>query len=96
MSAYLVAEVEVLDRERFETYRKMVPASLEPYGGKFLVRGGNVENLEGEWLPKRLVILEFPSAAKAKAWWESDEYAAAKALRHATARTRLILAEGIG
>ena len=96
MSAYIVAELEVLDRERFEVYRKMVPASLQPYGGKFLVRGGNVETLESEWLPKRLVILEFPSADKARAWWESEEYAAAKALRLATARTRMILAEGVG
>ena len=96
MSAYIVAELEVLDKERFEIYRKMVPASLQPYGGKFLVRGGDVEALEGDWLPKRLVVLEFPSAAQAKAWWKSEEYAEAKALRQATARTRLILAEGIG
>ena len=96
MAAYLVVEVEILDPARYESYRKMVAPSLAAYGGKFLVRGGSVETVEGDWSPKRLVILEFPSTAKAKAWWGSTEYAEAKALRQATARTRMILAEGIG
>ncbi|HKA45352.1 MAG TPA: DUF1330 domain-containing protein [Burkholderiales bacterium] len=95
MSAFLVVEVEVLDKERYEDYRRMVPASLQAYGGKFLVRGGAVETLEGKWEPKRLVILEFPSTAQAKAWWGSNEYSAAKALRQATARTQMILVEGV-
>lgn len=94
MSAYIVVEVEVLDKERYETYKQMVPSSLAAYSGKFLVRGGQVETLEGEWSPKRLVILEFPSVAQAKAWWESREYAEAKALRQATARTQMIVVEG--
>ena len=94
MAAYIVVEVEVLDKERYETYKQMVPSSLAAYSGKFLVRGGQVETLEGEWLPKRLVILEFPSVAQAKAWWGSSEYAEAKALRQATARTQMIVAEG--
>lgn len=95
MSAYIVAEVEVLDPERYETYKQMVPASLAVHGGKFLVRGGRVETLEGEWSPKRLVILEFPSVERAKAWWDSNEYEQAKALRHATARTEMLLVEGV-
>jgi uncharacterized protein (DUF1330 family) len=95
MPAYIIAEVEVLDKERYETYKRMVPASLAAYGGKFLVRGGKLERLEGEWSPKRLVILEFPSLAQAKAWWGSNEYAEAKALRQATASTQLIVAEGL-
>jgi uncharacterized protein (DUF1330 family) len=73
----------------------MVPPSLVPYGGRFLVRGGKVETLEGEWLPKRLVILEFPTARQAQAWWSSEEYAEAKALRQATAQTKMILAAGV-
>ena len=96
MPAYCVVEVEILDAARYENYRKMVAPSLAAYGGRFLVRGGTVETLEGDWSPKRLVILEFASAAKAKAWWGSSEYAEAKALRQATARTQMILAEGIG
>jgi uncharacterized protein (DUF1330 family) len=95
MSAYVIVEVEILDPQRYENYKQMVAPSLQPYGGKFIVRGGHVETVEGNWSPKRLVILEFPSVAKAKAWWGSPEYAEAKALRQATARTQMILAEGL-
>src|SRR2546423_2277146 len=91
MSAYIVVEVEVHDPSRYENYKVMVPPSLEAYGGRFLVRGGKVETLEGDWLPKRFVMVEFPSAEQAKAWWASTEYANAKALRQATAKTQMIV-----
>jgi len=94
MSAYIVVEVEVEDPVRYEDYKKMVPPSLEAFGGRFLVRGGKVETLEGAWTPNRLVIVEFPSVERAKAWWSSAEYAEAKALRQATAKTKLIVVEG--
>ena len=73
----------------------MVPPSLAAYGGRFLVRGGKVENLEGDWSPKRLVMVEFPSVERAKEWWDSPEYAEAKALRQATAKTQMIVVEGL-
>ena len=95
MSAFIIVEVEVLDKERYETYKSMVPPSLAAYDGKFLVRGSAVETLEGEWFPKRLVVVEFPSLSQAKAWWGSEEYSEAKALRQATAHTKMILVEGI-
>jgi uncharacterized protein (DUF1330 family) len=95
MPAYVVVEIEVLDAERYETYKRMVPPSLAAYGGRFVVRGGAAETLEGEWSPKRLVIVEFPSAERAKAWWGSPEYAEAKALRQATARTQMVVVEGV-
>jgi uncharacterized protein (DUF1330 family) len=95
MAAYVVVEIEVVDAERYEDYKRIVPPSLAAYGGKFLVRGGAVETLEGDWSPKRLVILEFPSVERAKEWWGSSEYAEAKALRQATARTRMIVVEGV-
>jgi uncharacterized protein (DUF1330 family) len=95
MPAYIVVEVEVLDGERYEDYKRMVPPSLAAYGGKFLVRGGASETLEGTWSPKRLVVVEFPSVERAKAWWGSGEYADAKALRQATARTQMIVVEGV-
>jgi uncharacterized protein (DUF1330 family) len=91
----VVSEIEVLDKERYENYKQMVASSIAAHRGRFLVRGGATETLEGEWSPKRFVILEFPSAAQAKAWWGSEEYAEAKALRQATARTQMILAEGL-
>ena len=94
MPAYLITEIEVLDPIRYEDYKKMVPPTLAQYEGKFLVRGGRVETIEGSWSPTRVVIVEFPSAEKAKAWWSSPEYAEAKALRHATAKTEMILVEG--
>jgi uncharacterized protein (DUF1330 family) len=95
MPAYIVVEVEVHDPQRYENYKGMVPSSLEAYGGRFLVRGGKVETLEGDWSPKRFVMVEFPSLAQAKAWWDSPEYAEAKALRQATATTQMIVVEGI-
>ena len=95
MPAYIVTEIVVTDPERYEAYKQMVVPSLAAYGGKFLVRGGTTETLEGSWAPGRFVILEFSSSAQAKAWWNSPQYAEAKVLRQATARTQMILAEGL-
>jgi uncharacterized protein (DUF1330 family) len=94
MSAYVVVEVDVKDPECYTDYRAMVPASLEVYGGKFLVRGGAVENLEGSWQPSRFVVLEFESVEQAKRWWDSDEYREARNLRQATSDTKMIVVEG--
>ena len=95
MAAYVIAEVEITDPQAFERYRAEVPATLTPFGGRFIVRGGLSETLEGDWQPKRLVILEFPDRATAKAWWSSETYAAPKALRQRSARTRLIVIDGV-
>jgi uncharacterized protein (DUF1330 family) len=95
MSAYIVVEIEVNDAPRYEDYKAMVPPSLEAYGGRFVVRGGKVETLEGDWAPKRFVMVEFPSVERAKAWWASEEYAEAKALRQATAKTQMIVVQGV-
>ena len=94
MSAYIVVKVDVKDPEGFADYRAMVQASLEGYGGKYLVRGGAVESLEGAWEPSRLVVIEFDSAEQAKRWWDSDEYREARNLRQATADTKMIVVEG--
>ena len=95
MAAYLVVEVDVHDAERYEDYKAMVPRSLEAYGGRFLVRGGKVETLEGDWAPQRFVMVQFPSLEQARAWWASEGYADAKALRQATATTQMIVVEGV-
>jgi uncharacterized protein (DUF1330 family) len=95
MAAYIIADIDVLDAARFAEYRAGVPESLVPYGGRFIARGGRVEALEGDWSPSRLVILKFPSAAQAKAWWDSKEYAELKLLRQAASRGKLLLVEGI-
>jgi uncharacterized protein (DUF1330 family) len=95
MAAYVVVHLDVHDPVRYETYKAMAPASIRQYGGRYLTRGGAVEVLEGEWTPKRLVILEFPSMERAKTWWDSPEYAEAKALRIATSSTEMVLLEGL-
>ena len=95
MAAYIVVQVDVKDPERYADYRTMVPPTLAKYGGRFIVRGGKTETLEGDWLPNRFVVVEFPSLEQAKAWWASPEYAEAKALRQATSETQMIVAEGI-
>ena len=95
MSAYIIVQVAVTDPAGYESYKKMVPPTLAPYGGKFAVRGGACETLEGDWQPERVVVLEFPTAAGARQWWASDEYAAAKALRQRTASTQMIVVEGV-
>ena len=95
MAAYVIAQVDINDPERYADYRKMVPTSLAAYGGKFIARGGNAEVLEGDkQLPERLVIIEFASMERAKAWWASEEYRDAKALRQATSKGTLFLIEG--
>jgi len=95
MAAYVVVQVEVKDPVRYADYKAMVPPSLEKFGGRFIVRGGEVHSMEGGWNPKRFVLVEFPSVEQAKAWWASAEYAEAKALRQATAESQLIIVEGL-
>jgi uncharacterized protein (DUF1330 family) len=94
MAGYVVAEVEVTDSATYEEYRKQVPATVAQYGGKFLVRGGAVEVKEGDWQPKRLVVLEFASLEQARTWYHSPEYAPALALRLKAARSKVLLVEG--
>lgn len=94
MAGYVVAEVEVTDSATYEEYRKLVPGTIARYGGKYLVRGGEVESKEGGWHPKRLVVLEFPSLDDARKWYASPEYAPALALRLKAARSKVLLVEG--
>ncbi|GAA4439072.1 DUF1330 domain-containing protein [Pontibacter saemangeumensis] len=94
MSAYVLVEVEVTDPATYEDYKQLTPASLVPYDGKFVVRGGAYETLEGDWKPQRIVLLQFPSVERAKAWWNSPEYARAKAIRQRAANTKMLVLEG--
>lgn len=96
MKAYIIVDVKITDPVRYEDYKKLTPGSLIPYDGKFIVRGGAAETLEGSWDPGRIVVVEFPSLAKAKAWWSSEGYAPAKALRQSASTTRMIVVEGAG
>lgn len=95
MPAYVVVQVDIDDPARYEEYKALAPPAIAAHGGRYLARGGACEPLEGSWRPRRLVILEFPSVARARAWWDSAEYAPAKALRQQCARTEMLLVEGL-
>jgi uncharacterized protein (DUF1330 family) len=95
MPAYLVVEVTINDPATYERYKTMAPPTIAQYGGRYLARGGHTEVLEGGWSPTRLVILEFASVERARAWWNSPEYAAAKALRQSCTDTDMVLLEGL-
>ena len=95
MAAYVLAEIEITNPEGYKEYSSVVSGTIAKYGGKFLHRGGAVQLLEGEWPERRRVLLEFPSAEAAKAWWDSPEYEKPKEMRKASSNGRLILLEGI-
>lgn len=95
MAAYIVVDVEVTDPEEYQTYTRQTLATIEKYGGKFLVRGGQTETLEGGWQPQRFVVLEFPSVEQARTWYSSPEYTAIIGIRHHAANSKMILAPGI-
>ena len=94
MKAYVIVDVKINDPQQYEEYKKLTPGSLVPFEGKFVVRGGVAETLEGDWEPGRIVVLEFPSLERAKAWWSSAGYAPAKAIRQAASHTKMIVVEG--
>ena len=94
MSAFVIVDIAVHDPERYEEYKAMAAPTVHQYDGKYIVRGGPAETLEGDWEPKRVVVVEFPSVARAKEWWSSSDYAPGKALRNEIATSRMILVEG--
>ena len=95
MPAYLIADVEVIDHAGFEEYRQKVLATISAHGGRYLARGGATEVLEGTWSPSRCIILEFPHLAQFKAWWSSPEYLPLRAIRERTAKSNLVVTEGL-
>jgi uncharacterized protein (DUF1330 family) len=95
MPAYIIVEIEILDPVGYEEYKKLADATVKRHGGKYIVRGGKTEVLEGDWQPKRIVVLEFESAQRAKEWLNSEEYREPRKMRHRTARTNMILVEGV-
>ncbi len=94
MSAYVIVDIEVTDPVRYEEYKKLAAAAVALYGGQYLARAGHTEVLEGQWTPKRLVILKFESLERAQAWLASPEYAPARQMRQAAARSNMVVIEG--
>lgn len=94
MSAYVIVDVSIHNYEEYEHYKKLTPATIAAFNGKFVVRGGAVTTMEGEWTPERIVVLEFPTREIATAWWHSDIYTEAKSIRQRSAHTKMIIVEG--
>ena len=95
MPAYIIVEIDIVDPVGYEEYKKLAKATVDKYGGKYIVRGGETEVLEGDWKPKRIVVLEFPSREQAKKFYDSPEYGPQKALRLRSAKSKLLLVDGV-
>jgi uncharacterized protein (DUF1330 family) len=94
MPAYVIVEVSIHDHKDYEEYKKLTPAAIAAFDGRFIVRGGKTQTLEGDWNPERIVVLEFPSADRANEWWHSEIYMNAKVIRQRAAKTKMIIVEG--
>ena len=94
MSGYVIVDLQVTDPDKFAKYRELVPPIIEAYGGKYIIRGGEHEVVEGGWKPNRIVVIEFDSVADAKKFWDSDDYAPIKKMRHESADSNVIIVEG--
>ena len=95
MPAYVIADVEVTNPELFEEYRKLVPATVDAFGGRYIVRGGDSEVVEGDWTPSRTVVIEFESFEQAKAWHSSEMYAGPKQMRIDSTNSSVIIVDGL-
>ncbi len=95
MAAYLIGDIEVTNPALYDEYRKGVPATIAQYGGRFVVRGGATTQLEGSNLPKRCVVLEFPSMAQLQAWYKSPEYAPLLEMRTRATHSHIYMVEGV-
>jgi uncharacterized protein (DUF1330 family) len=95
MPAYVIVETDITDPERYERYRAASPGAVAAAGGRFVVRGGELAVLEGDWRPSRLVVLEFADLDAARRWYESERYQAAKQLREGAARLRMVAVQGV-
>jgi uncharacterized protein (DUF1330 family) len=93
--AYAVIDVDATDEEKAARYRELSGPSVEQHGGRFIVRGGAMDVLEGDWRPKRLVVIEFPSADAARTWYESEEYREARAVREGAGAWRMVVVDGV-
>jgi uncharacterized protein (DUF1330 family) len=95
MPAYVIVETDIHDPEQYEQYKTASPAAVAGGGGRFVVRGGELAVLEGDWEPKRLVVLEFEDLAAVKRWYDSPEYQEAKKLRDGAANLRMVAVQGV-
>ncbi len=95
MPAYFIANITVTNPERIQEYQALAPATIEAYGGRYIVRGGAHETLEGDWKPDRMVVLEFPDVETARTWYNSPEYQEILPLRQDNSDGKIVLVEGL-
>lgn len=95
MPAYLIVDIDITDPVKYADYIKAAPASIAAYGGKYIVRGGKAQRIEGSWNPNRVVVLQFETYERALEWWASEEYREPKALRQSASVSNMILVEGL-
>jgi uncharacterized protein (DUF1330 family) len=95
VAAYVIVETDITDAAQYERYKAASPAAVQAGGGRFVVRGGELDVLEGDWQPSRLVVLEFEDLAAARRWYDSEVYQQAKQLRDGAARLRMVAVQGV-
>lgn len=94
MAAFVIVEIEIHNQELYTSYTQLTPDTIAEYDGVFVVRGGETKVMEGNWNPKRIVLLKFPSVARANEWWHSESYTKARKIRQKAARTNMIIVDG--
>lgn len=95
MPAFVIVEITIHDQQEYEAYKKLTPATIAAFDGRFVVRGGPTVTLEGDWKPERIVVLEFPTVERAQEWWNSEMYNEAKIIRQRAAGTKMIIVQGV-
>ena len=95
MAAYVIADINITDPEIFKKYSEQVPATVEQYGGKYLIRGGGIEKREGDWKPTRVVVIEFENMSTLQKWYSSEEYSGPLQIRHQSAESNVLFVEGM-
>jgi uncharacterized protein (DUF1330 family) len=95
MAAYVIADVDIADPEKYKEYTAHTPESIAAHGGRFIARGGRCEVLEGEWEPGRVVVIEFPSMDAALGWYRSDDYQELAKIRQSASTAKILVVEGV-
>jgi uncharacterized protein (DUF1330 family) len=95
MPAFVIVDVSIHNPDEYEEYKKLTPATISAFDGRFVVRGGQTLTMEGDWNPERIVVLEFPTVEQARLWWNSETYSKAKRIRQKSASTRMIIVESL-
>ena len=95
MAGYVIVDLQITDAEVYAEFREQVAGTVEAHGGRYLVRGGSAETIEGDWAPERLIVMEFDSVAQVKTWLASPEFTDLREIRLKSATANVIVVEGV-